>query len=182
MGDSFSRILTSRVHHCFCRCPVEFSPLNNHSGSDTFSSQLFPIHSPLISSIVDFVCSSYQAHNNYSSFTVWSPRRSELVAKFFLSGRLFFAQLWCVLPESANRVCFCYCQLCQFCQYSFLLSARVCIVCVPPRCFHLFEQQRFVMTASIHLRRQFCNLRRQFFVFSGSIFRCHSCLHWRLLQ
>ena len=44
-------------------------------------------------SIVDFVCSSYQVHN-YSSFTVWSPLRSELVAKFFLSGRLFFAQLW----------------------------------------------------------------------------------------
>lgn len=39
-----------------------------------------------------------------------------------------------LLPESANRVCFCYCQFCQFCQYSFLLSAWVCIVCVLPRC------------------------------------------------
>jgi hypothetical protein len=97
-------------------------------------------------------CSSFQAHNNYSSFTVWSPRRSELVAKCFLSGRLFFAQLWCVLSESANRVCFCYCQFCQFCQFcqhSFLLSSWVCIVCVPPRCFQLFEQGRFILVASI---------------------------------
>jgi hypothetical protein len=89
-----------------------------------FSSQFVPIHSPLISSIVDFVCNSYQSHNNYSSFTVWSPRGSELVAKFFLSGRLFFDQLWCVLPESAN-------------------------VCVPPRCFQLFEQRRFILVVSI---------------------------------
>ncbi len=58
------------------------------------------------SSIVDFVCSSYQAHNNYSSFTVWSPRRSELVAKFFLSGRLFFAQLVCITRVRKSGVFF----------------------------------------------------------------------------
>jgi hypothetical protein len=39
-----------------------------------------------------------------------------------------------------------------------------------------FEQRRFVTVASI------CNLRRHFFVFSGSVLRCHSCLLWRLLQ
>ncbi len=40
--------------------------------------------------------------------------------------------------ESANRVCFCYCQFCQFCQfcqYSLLRSVWVCIVCIPPRYF-----------------------------------------------
>ena len=72
---------------------LSFGCCFSHSWRSCISSQLAPVHSPLILSIVDFVCSSYQAHN-YSSFTVWSPLRSELVARFFLSGRLFFAQLW----------------------------------------------------------------------------------------
>ena len=102
-----------------------------------FSSQFVPIHSPLISSIVDFVCSSDQAAQELiSSFTVWSPLRSELSVKFFLlwGEGCSFARSGVSLPESANRVCFCYCQFCQFCQYSFLLSVWVCIVCVLPRC------------------------------------------------
>ena len=70
---------------------LSFGCCFSHSWRSCISSQLAPVHSPLILSIVDFVCSSYQAHN-YSSFTVWSPLRSELVARFFLSGRLFFAQ------------------------------------------------------------------------------------------
>jgi hypothetical protein len=99
--------------------------------------QFVPIHFPLISSTVDFVCSFYQEYN-YLSFTVWSPLRSELCAKFCLSrGCCSPHSTGVSLTESENRVCFCYCQFCQFCQfcqYSLLLSVWVCIVCVPPRC------------------------------------------------
>ena len=46
------------VYHCFCQSAVVFSQLLEQLH---FSSQFVPIHSPLISSIVDFVCSSDQA-------------------------------------------------------------------------------------------------------------------------
>jgi hypothetical protein len=45
------------------------------------------------------VCSFFQAHYNPSFFTIWSPLWSELCAKFFLSGRLFFAQFWFVITR-----------------------------------------------------------------------------------
>ena len=61
-----------------------------------------------------------------------------------------------LLPESANRVCFCYCQFCQFCQYSFLLSAWVCIVCDGASSPSSYD--------ALFLLRHFCNLRRQFCV------------------
>ncbi len=136
-----ARVSNSLLQTCCTWATGDIIPL------EAWGEELF-----LTSRVYRCVCSSYQTHNNYSSFTVWSPRRSELVAKFFLSGRLFYVQLWCVLPESANPVCFCYCQFCQFCQFcqhSFLLSAWVCIVCVPPRCFQLFKQRRFILAASI---------------------------------
>ena len=46
------------VYHCFCQFAVVFSQRLEQLH---FSSQFVPIHSPLISSIVDFVCSSDQA-------------------------------------------------------------------------------------------------------------------------
>ena len=46
------------VYHCFCQSAVVFFAA---TGAAASSSQFVPIHSPLISSIVDFVCSSDQA-------------------------------------------------------------------------------------------------------------------------
>ncbi len=119
------------------------------SGAVAFSSQFVPIHFPLILSIVDFVCSSDQAAQDLIFFhrlespTVWT------VWSFSSLGGCSSPSSGVLLPESANRVCFCYCQFCQFCQYCLLLSVWVCIVCVPPRCFQLFEQWRFFLFTSI---------------------------------
>jgi hypothetical protein len=111
-----------------------------------------------------------------SSFTVWSPLRSELSVKFFLlwGEGCSFAHSGVLLPESANRVCFYYCQFCQFgqfcqfcqfCQHSFLLSTWVCIVCVLPRCFQLFEQRHFILVVSILWFEPsiFCIFRTRYF-------------------
>ncbi len=69
------------------------------TGATVFSSQIVPIHFPLISSVVDFVCSSDQASQDLIVFhrlespVVWT------VCQVFLSGRLFFAQVWCVVTR-----------------------------------------------------------------------------------
>ena len=107
--------------------------------SGCISSQFAPVHSPLISSIVDFVCSSHQAHNNYSSFTVRSPLRSELSVKFFLlwGGGRSFARLWCVVSESANWVCLLLSILSiPFILYFLALGSALCVVL--PRCAQFF--------------------------------------------
>ncbi len=131
------------VYHCFCQSAVVFSQRPE------------------------------QLHFHRSSFPfIGVPCGLNCVPSFSSLGVVLCPALVCCYQSPQIGCVFCYCQSCQFCQYSFLLSARVCIVCVPPRCFHLFEQRRFVIAASNRdLRRQFCNLRRQFFVFSGSIFR-----------
>ena len=72
--------MTSRVYRCFCQSAVVF---HRSWSSCIISSQFVLVYSPLISSIVDFVCSSYQAHY-YSSITVRSPLWSELGVEFFL--------------------------------------------------------------------------------------------------
>ena len=131
----------------FCHSVFFFS----HMWSVCISSQIVPVHSPLISSIVDFVFSSYPAHN-YSFFTVWSPLRSELCVKFFLSGRLFFAQHWCIVDRvrksgvfvTVNSINSVYSLL-------FLRSGWVWTLCFLPRS----GQRRFVTCVS------FCNLCRQ---------------------
>jgi hypothetical protein len=146
-------------------------------GAVAFSSQCVPIHSPLISSIVDFVCSSDQTAQELIFFhRLESPTVWTVCQVFPLWEVVLCPTLVCCYQSPQIGCVFCYCQFCQFCQHSFLLSVWVCIVCVPPRCFQLFEQRRFILVV------QFCNLCRQFFVFSGSVFRCHSCLLWRLLQ
>ena len=80
------------------------------SGSDTFSSQLFPIHSPLISSIVDFVCSSYQVHkqlifDRLESPTVWTVTSfsGEVVLWPTLVCHCQSPQIGCVF-DSVNNV------------------------------------------------------------------------------
>ena len=149
--------------------------------SGCISSQLVPVHSPLISSIVDFVCSSYQAHN-YSSFTVWSPLRSELVARFFLSGRLFFAQLWIRARVRKSGVFVTVNSVTVNSVYSLPLCAWVCIARFSSTVRPTFGQRRFVTAASFCNLRRFCNWCRQFFVLSGSVSQRLSCILWRLLQ
>ena len=113
---------------------LSFGCCFSHSWRSCISSQLAPVHSPLLLSIVDFVCSSYQAHN-YSSFTVWSPLRSELVAKFFLSGRLFFAQLWIRARVRKSGVFVTVNSVTVNSVYSLPLCAWVCIArFFLPRC------------------------------------------------
>jgi hypothetical protein len=90
--------LTSRTYCCFCHFAVVFSQLLEQLH---FSSQFVPIHSPLISSIVDFVCSSDQAAQELIFFhrlefpTVWTERQ----VFPSLGWRLFFRSLWCVVTR-----------------------------------------------------------------------------------
>ena len=130
---------------------------------ETWDRELFLI-SRVISSAVDFVCNSYQEHN-YSSFTVWSPLRSELGAKFFLSGEVVLAStLVChtrvcksgvfVTVNSINSV------------YSVLLCAWVCIVCFLPRCAQLSVNNVLLLVRHfVTWVVNFCNLCRQFLSF-----------------
>ena len=77
------------------------------------------------------MCSSHQAHNNYTSFTVRSPLRSELSVKFFLlwGGGRSFARLWCVVSESANWVCLLLSILSiPFILYSLALGSALCVL------------------------------------------------------
>ncbi len=92
--------MISRVHCC---------SVNLLLFSLVFTNCIFisasPIHSPLISSTMDFVCSSCQEHNCFS-FNVWSPLRSELCEKFLKSqGVCSLPNSGVSLPESANRMC-----------------------------------------------------------------------------
>ena len=119
--------MTSRVYRCFCQSAVVF---HRSWSSCIISSQFVLVYSPLISSIVDFVCSSYQAHY-YSSITVRSPLRSELSVKFFLlwGGGRSFARLWCVVSESANWVCLLLSILSiPFILYFLALGSALCVV------------------------------------------------------
>jgi hypothetical protein len=160
---------------------LSFGCCFSHSWRSCISSQLAPVHSPLILSIVDFVCSSYQAHN-YSSFTVWSPLRSELVARFFLSGRLFFAQLWIRARVRKSGVFVTVNSVTVNSVYALPLCAWVCIACFSSAVRPTFGQRRFVTAASFCNLRRFCNWCRQFFVLSGSVSQRLSCILWRLLQ
>ena len=119
--------MTSRVYRCFCQSAVVF---HRSWSSCIISSQFVLVYSPLISSIVDFVCSSYQAHY-YSSITVRSPLRSELSVKFFLlwGGGRSFARLWCVVSESANWVCLLLSIISiPFILYFLALGSALCVV------------------------------------------------------
>jgi hypothetical protein len=132
------------------------------SGASAFSSQLVPIHSPLISSIVDLVCSFYQTHYNPSFFTVWSPLRSELCTKVFLSGRLFLTHLWCVVTRVRKSGVFLLLSsrlILSIFFTSFLL--RLYCVCSSTVC-PAFEQS---LDDVLLLLRQICNLYRQFLSF-----------------
>ncbi len=84
-GEGISDLLFPDVYCCFCHAAVVF-----HSDWNTcISSQFVPIHSLLISSIVDFVWSSDQTTQELTFSFLEFPTpglRSELNGKFFLLG------------------------------------------------------------------------------------------------
>ncbi len=95
----------------------------------------------------------------------FAPLRSELCAKFFLTGRLFFAQLWCVVTRVRKSGVF------------FVTVNSVNIVKIlsffasgSALCVSLHGASSFSNNDALFLLRRFCILRRQFFVFSGSAF------------
>ena len=100
----------------------------------------------------------------------------------FSSWRGFFGQLWCFLDQSPQIGCVFVTVKSFNSVNSLLLSVpfRLGLHCVcSSTVLPAFEQSLY---DALFLLRQVCNLRRQFFVFSGSFFRCHSCLLWRLSQ
>jgi hypothetical protein len=73
---------------------LSFGCCFSHSWSGCISSQLAPVHSPLTSSTVDFVCSSYQAHFHLY-FLRWAVSHVSLStdARFFLFPAILVAQV-----------------------------------------------------------------------------------------
>ncbi len=142
-------------------------------GAVAFSSQFVPIHFPLILSIVDFVCSSDQDAQDLIFFhrlespTVWT------VCQVF--------PLWEVVLHPVLVCCYQSPQIgCVFVTVNSVNSVNIpsfpsgTVLCVS-----LHGASSFSNNEAFFFLRQFCDLCRQFFVFSVSVFRC---LLWRLLQ
>ena len=142
-----------------------------------FSSQFVPIHSPLISSVVDFVCSSDQAAQDLIFFHRLESPAVWTVCQVF--------PLWEVVLCPALVCCYQSPQIgCVFVTVNSVNSVNI-LSFFPPGsalCVSLHGASSFSNNDAVFLLRQFCNLCRQFSVFSGSLFRCHSCLLWRLSQ
>ncbi len=103
------------------------------------SSQFVPIHSPLISSMVDFVCSSDQPSqelilHRLESHTVWTEGGDWQV---FPSRRwrLFFRSLWCVVVRVRKSGVFLLLSILLILSI-FFTSFRLGLHCVYPSTVH----------------------------------------------
>ena len=102
----------------------------------TFSSQSVLIHSPLISSTVDFVYSSYPAHN-YSSSPFGVPCGLNRASSFSFSGVEVVLSLALVCRDRVRKSGVFVTVNSINSVYSLLLCALVWIVCFLPRCDQL---------------------------------------------
>ena len=133
------------------------------TGAAAFLSQFAPIHSPLISSIVDFVCSSDQAAQELIFFHRLESPAVRTVCQVF--------PLWEVVLRPALVCCDQSPQIgCVFFVTVNSVNSVNVLSFFPPGsalCVSLHGASSFSNNDSLFLLRQFCNLHRQFFVIFG---------------
>jgi hypothetical protein len=116
------------------------------TGAAAFSSQFVPIHSPLISSIMDFVCSSDQTSQELIFHRLESPTVWTEWQVFPSRGwRLFIHSLWCVVARVRKSGVFLLLSILSILSI-FFTPFRLGLYCVhPSTVVPTFKQRRFSM-------------------------------------